>query len=325
MHNRTIRIGILGSSLWLTLATVACAQYFDASQALGQSERGIQGTGMVALKETPTVIRMSLQLSEKAETVEDALSRLKDRREAAVQQLEALGAAKDAVKVQPPVLATGKTSQQQRMAQMVKMFKTQGRRVPKGLEKAPLVTVTANLSAEWPLKADSPEAALTLVRKLQDQIEKADLAGTKEAKKLTPEEEELNEEMKEMMDSMSYGGEEETNPGEPTFFFVATLAPEAQEKAMADAFTRAKENAEKLAKAAGIGLGPLASLSGAVSQSDESSAMAEYYGGGYSSRMMMARQMSQSDSDDPRTQALSPSPTTATFRIIVVATFDPKP
>ena len=52
--------------------------------------------------------------------------------------------------------------------------------------------------------------------------------------------------------------------------------------------------------------------------------MSEYYGGGYSARMMMARQMSQGDSDDPRTQALSPSPTTAKFRIVVMVTFDPK-
>ena len=258
-------------------------------------------------------------------TVEKALEQLKDRREAAVQQLEALGAAKDAVKVQPPVLATGKTSQQQRMGQMIKMLKAQGRRVPKGLEKAPPVTITANITAEWPLEATSPDEAITLVKKLQDKVEAADLAGTKEAKKLTPEEEELNEEMKDMMDSMSYGGDEEVKPGEPTFFFVATLSPEAQEKAMADAFAQAKENAEKLAKAAGIGVGPLASLTAAVSQSDEPSAMSEYYGGGYSSRMMMARQMSQGDSDDPRTQALSPSPTTARFRVMVVATFDPKP
>ncbi len=324
MLNRTVRLGIIGSSLWFALTAVASAQYADMSQALGQSSRGIQGTGTVVLQETPTVIRMSLQLSEKAETVEKALEQLKDRREAAVQQLEALGAVKEAVKVEPPVLSTGKTSQQQRTDQMIKMLKAQGRRVPKGLEKAPPVTVTANITAEWPLKAASPEEAITLVKKLQDKVEAADLAGTKEAKKLTPEEEELNEEMKDMMESMSYRGDEEANPGEPTFFYVATLSQEAQEKAIAEAFAQAKGNAEKLAKAAGIGVGSLASLTAAVSQSDEYSAMSEYYGGGYSARMMMARQMSQGDSDDPRTQALSPSPTTAKFRIVVMVTFDPK-
>jgi uncharacterized protein YggE len=324
MLNRTVRLGIIGSSLWLALSAVASAQYFDAGQSLGQSSRGIQGTGTVVLQETPTVIRMSLQLSEKAETVEKALEQLKDRREAAVQQLEALGAVKEAVKVEPPVLSTGKTSQQQRTDQMIKMLKAQGRRVPKGLEKAPPVTVTANLTAEWPLKAASPEEAITLVKKLQDKVEAADLAGTKEAKKLTPEEEEVNEEMKDMMESMSYGGGEEANPGEPTFFYVATLSPEAQEKAIAEAFAQAKGNAEKLAKAAGIGVGPLASLTAAVSQSENYSAMSDYYGGGYPSQMMMARQLSQINAGDPRTQALSVSPTTAKFQVIVMVTFDPK-
>lgn len=324
MLNRPVRLGIFGSSLWLALIAVGSAQPFDAGQSLGQSSRGIQGTGTVVLQETPTVIRMSLQLSEKAETVEKALEQLKDRREAAVQQLEALGAVKEAVKVEPPVLSTGKTSQQQRTDQMIKMLKAQGRRVPKGLEKTPPVTVTANITAEWPLKAASPEEAITLVKKLQDKVEAADLAGTKEAKKLTPEEEELNEEMKDMMESMSYGGDEQANPGEPTFFYVATLSQEAQEKAIAEAFAQAKGNAEKLAKAAGIGVGPLASLTAAVSQSENYSAMSDYYGGGYPSQMMMARQMSQINSGDPRTQALSPSPTTAKFQVIVMVTFDPK-
>ena len=35
MLNRTVRMGIIGSSLWLALNAVATAQYFDVSQAAG--------------------------------------------------------------------------------------------------------------------------------------------------------------------------------------------------------------------------------------------------------------------------------------------------
>ena len=84
-------------------------------------------------------------------------------------------------------------------------------------------------------------------------------------------------------------------------------------------------HAGHLAKAAGIELGPLASLHGYVSRSDEESAMSQFYGGGaYAARMMMARQAQEAGDGDARSEAVVASPTTATFQIAVTASFSPK-
>jgi hypothetical protein len=118
--------------------------------------------------------------------------------------------------------------------------------------------------AGWPLESQTPEQLLLMVEGLQDQIKAADLAGAKAVEKLSPEEEEMAEEANQMM-ANSYGGEQAAAAGEPQFVFVAVLPKAEREKAMAEAFARAKLNAAELAKAADVKLGPLVGLSGSWS------------------------------------------------------------
>lgn len=286
----------------------------------GAQPGSVSAMGTATVKERPTVLRMIIQLSEKAESLQDALNQLKDRREAALLQLESLGFEKDKIVIDEPTPESPNSPQRRQMEQMMRMMRSQGRSVPKALEQPKLVTITCLVTAERPLEATAHDDILVFANDLADKVTAADLAGTKEAKKLSPEAEELAEEMEGMMSDSSYG-EEEVNPGEPRFFYVARLSQESRDKAMAEAFARAKANAERLATAAGVELGGLASLSGSAMHSENQTG--DYYGGSsYQMRMMMAAQQMRSDGgDEEGTEAVVQTPGTATFRVMVQANF----
>ena len=116
------------------------------------------------------------------------------------------------------------------------------------------------LSVQWPLKADNPEKLLLAADELREKIKAADLAGGNDAPKLSPEEQEVAEEMAAEQSRQS--NEEATAPNEPRFVFVARLTAAERQKALAEAFAKARVQAAELAKAAGMELGSLASLSG---------------------------------------------------------------
>ena len=106
---------------------------------------------------------------------------------------------------------------------MLRTRQMQGRRLPKGLQAPKVVTITSTLTADWPLNFKTQEELLAFVSDLENQVTEADLAGMKDQKALSPEAEELDEEMQMMMAEMSSYGEEEIKPGEPRFLYVATL------------------------------------------------------------------------------------------------------
>jgi hypothetical protein len=77
---------------------------------------------------------------------------------------------------------------------------------------------------------------------------------------LSPEEQELAEEMAEMMSDHGYGSGSEAKPGEPQFVFVARISEEDRRQAMTEAFAKAQASAARVAAAAGKELGELAHL-----------------------------------------------------------------
>ena len=107
--------------------------------------------------------------------------------------------------------------------------------------------------------ADTADLLVTS-KKLQDAIKAADLAGAKDAEEPSPEEAELFEEMDEMANA--FNNQQGSKPGELVFVFVAKISAADREKAMAEAFRSAKQDAAQLAKAADLELGPLRSLQG---------------------------------------------------------------
>jgi len=298
------------------VATMAFMLSLSATPAWGQlGEAGtVSGTGMVSVKQKPTLLRMTIQLQEKGKTVQESLAKLKDRRDAAVLQLQSLGAKKADIVASDPTLSAGKTDEEQQMQQMMMQQMRSRGRAPKALQLPKSVTTTSTLTVEWPLTMETNEELLLFADTLQDKIEAADLAGLKEPKKLTPEEEELQAEMEEAMSGYGGYGDNQPKPGEPSFVYVAKISEDERAKALAAAFDKAKTQAQGLAVAARAKLGKLSSLSGGASQSND-----EAYGyNNYAMQMMMAQ---ATNSGNDENEAMVASPGMVTFQVIVTATF----
>lgn len=228
-----------------------------ADDPIGQT---ILGQGSATVKRVPTILRMHIEVLGKGETLKEALDKLKARRQAAVAQLKTLKADHESIELGSPSLSNVESQRRRQLeAMVIQRYSARGGDLPKGLKVPKAFTVSVSLTAEWPLEADGPEQMLLATQALQEKVRAADLAGTKDAEALSPEEQELAEEMSDMM---GFSGEQEAKPGEPHFLYVARISEEDRDKAFAEAFAKAKEQASRLAQAAGARLGPLVALSG---------------------------------------------------------------
>jgi hypothetical protein len=204
---------------------------------------------------------------------------------------------------------------------IMQRMSARGRNVPKGLQVPKTVTVASTLTAEWPLEADSPEELLLEVEALKEKVVAADLAGAKQAEKLSPEEQELAEEMAEIMQNR---GEEPVPVGQPLFAFVARISAEDRDKALAEAFTKAKSQASSLARAAGVKLGPLVGLSGHDRGTTGYFEDGMFPGASYAAREyyqnLFGQQLMRDGSDKPN-EAVGANPDKLSFTFAVTATF----
>lgn len=322
---RTLSISITLAALTnFVCSAPAHAQY-------GGNESGVvSGNGVVTISRQPETMRVTVAIQGKGGTLKDALAAVKTRTEAAKKQVVTLGANKDTIKVESPKINTQQADQQQAMMQrrmqammMQQMNKTKkaGKKDKEAAKPAEPVLVATMFTAEWKLDAKTPEDLLIAVHGLQEKIKAADLAGMKDADKLTPEQEEMLEEM-EQAQQFNYNGNETPKPGEPIFIFVSRIPEAEREKAIAEAFQKAKTQASKLAKAAGTELGSLKSLS-----SNSKSGNTNNYNQ-YNSRAWQAMQMAglgQSEDDEAdgnSTEALGAEPGPVKFLVTVTAAFD---
>ncbi len=283
----------------------------------------IAGVGSTTLKRSPTGIQMHVELLAKGKTLKEALGKLKDRREAAIVQLEALKADKESIEVSTPSLSNAQEAQKKQFEMMVmQRMSTRGKKVPKGLQAPKSVTVSAKLTAQWSLDAEGPEALLLAVESLKKEIKDADITGRKEAEELSAEEEELAEELEAMM---SNSGEGKVPIGEPQFVYVAHISDEERNAAMAEAFTKAKEQATQLAKAAGIKLGPLVGLSGQGGGNNSFGNDRMFGGMGYRRQQYIQQLIGaggMSGMTAKPNEAISTNAGPITFQFIVTASFD---
>jgi hypothetical protein len=287
------------------------------------SSEGIHGSGSTVLERPAERMRMQVDLLAKStKNLPDALAKLKAQRARVEKQLETLGADKASLKFSEPRLDESQDDAQQRMAMMVRQRMAaggRGRKPGKEAAMAQPVKVAMRLTAEWPLKGEDPAGQLLEVRKLQDAIKAADLAGQKEAEELTPEEAELAEEMEDP--EMYMGGRQGPKPGEPAFIFTARIPAADREKGLAEAFQNAKSEAASLAKAAEIELGPLLSLrSSAGLDSDDGESYQQMYNSPFGG-LMRSHMRGNTDPGE----AFGPAPGILKYRVGVMASFAIKP
>jgi uncharacterized protein YggE len=303
-----IMIGLC-CSIGLLSASSSLAQIGVADPAR-QGSGTVVGSGTASIERPVEIMRLSIVLTARAKELKPALVNLTDRIAAARLQLESFGAIEDSIETTPASLAK-KSPQQVQMEQMLAQQRlAQGRSVPKGLQVTPAVAVQSTLTAQWQLAATDREELLQFVSSLQDKIKQADLGGLNEPNQLSAAEQELAEEL-EGMSSMY--GEETANPGEPQFVFVGRIDETQKQAALAQAFAKAKDQATQLASAAGVTLGPLASLHGDITQGDNSQL-------GYEYRYYL-QASGQTAAAASENEAISSEPDTVTFQANVHAAF----
>lgn len=229
----------------------------------------VTGTGKVTLSRQPNVLRMTIELPAEGKDVKEAIANLKAERKTLANKLEKLGAAGESVTFGEPRVGGaygGAMSMQQRMMrQVMRMQRAGNRAVAKAAADKdappPKVAVSLSVIAEWPIEGESPEELIVAAYTLRETLRAGGLSKPPEAKELTPEEQEQMEELAGMMDEDG----EAAAPGEPSFEFVARFTAAERDKAMAEAFAKAKADAARLAAATGGSLGALRTVSGSAS------------------------------------------------------------
>src|SRR5262249_35905673 len=197
-----------------------------------------------------------------------------------------------------------------------RQLRGQGKKVD-GKKAAPSVVVASVLRADLPLKATGPEDLLVQAHQFQEKLKAADLGGTKELKKATPQEEELLEELEGM------GMPEDQGParGEAVFFFVSRISEADQAAALAQAYQKARAEAAKLARAAGQELGVLQQLNTVPGMNSGDDEMALMDGGPANYQYLQRYRWIQSRTGGRPDEALGIQPGKVVFRVSVSASF----
>ena len=305
------------------LAITLAAAFTGA--AYGQIPSGagaVSGTGTGEIERPAQVMRLRIVITTQGKDLNEALASLKDRLTAAKTQVAALGATKDSIKTEEPQIAAENSDRRRQMEMLMAQRMRGGRRpAAKKEEVKPPVSVSTTLTAEWPLKGEA-DGLLLAAHALQEKIKAADLAGLKEQSKLSPEEQELSEELAGEM--AMYSSDDGPKPGEPMFLFAAPITTEEREKLLAEGFQKAKENASRLAKAAGAELGALRNLADSQSEVSDEMYLNNPYGGNSAYRMMQMMQAARGNAPQEASEAIGVQPGKLTYRVIVTASFELK-
>jgi uncharacterized protein YggE len=314
MTTWAIRFGLIGG---LALGESASAQVGGLGG--GGETSTVNGTGSAEVKQLADTLRVSVQIRAEGKDVREALVKLKERQSTLKAGVEKLKADPKSVKFGPTnELGAGSDSSRARMEMMRQRMGARAKRGKKEAPKAPIVTLSSTLTAEFPLKAADADDLLVKGKALEDEIKAADLGGMKaaEAKAKSEGDEETKEE-EEMMMQMGMSNDGEAKPGEPTFVYARRISNEDRAKLLAEAFAKAKTDASRLAQAAGRELGNLRTLTENANTGNEddydSYQRQQYY------RLM--QRSSRSESIDGATEAVGMRPGPVAFRVTVMAAF----
>jgi uncharacterized protein YggE len=300
----------------------AAASLSARGQTPGASEGLVTGNGTTTIQRPADVLRIQVDVPGEGKDAREAIAKLREAEKAAREKLTALGASADSVKLAPPRVASvdgasQATGQRAMIERMIRARTGQGGdKAATTAPAAPSVKVVATLTAEWPLKGQSPDDRLVEAMELQGKVKAAQLVPQPAAKELTPEEQEEAEENAAMFDAM--GGEGGAAPGEPVFMFVAKLSDADRAKAMAQAFADAKTDATHLAKAAAAGLGPLRQLTGTATAVTEDETDADNFMMNY---VYAAMQRQRPAGSGEPTEAVGSQPGNVSYRVTVSASF----
>jgi hypothetical protein len=304
--------------------SAAFAAAFLGIASLSASDApSVSGTGSAEVKQLPNILRVNVQIRVEGKDVRDALAKLKARQTTVRSAVEKLKADGPSMTFSSAAEVAPSDSNRARMEMMRSRMTQRGKRSAKKEPPKPAFVIGSTLTAEWPLKAADAEDLLVSGKALEDEIKAADLGGLKasEAKAKSEEDEETREEDEMMRMSMQMSNEGEAKPGEPVFVYACKIPNETRAKLLADAFGKAKADAERLAKAAGRELGALRTLSanaGGGDDYDDPYQRQQYY------RMMQGPRGGRGNEGDGPAEAIGLRPTLVVHRVSMSAAFELK-
>ncbi|HEY8668284.1 MAG TPA: SIMPL domain-containing protein [Tepidisphaeraceae bacterium] len=293
-------------ALALILPAAAPAQPAAAGAANGV----VSGTGIASIERKPDVLRLSLDIAADGKDMKDALAKLRALQEAAKKKLGELGA--DAKSIDAGDVQTNGAASA-RQEQMARMMRQRGGGRKPASAPAAMVHLSSTIKAEWPLTGSGDELLVSsaeLVRK----VKAADLSGKKTAS--PAEQEEAEEGEQQYMDETGQAA-----AGEPVVMFIAKISPDEQAKATAEAFKKAKDECARLAKAAGVELNNLQTLSSRampMGMDQDYNQYARQYQQ-YAYRMM--QQLGNGEEGVTPTEAVGMQPTKVSMTVTVTASF----
>lgn len=302
--------------LWIVSCVVGTLTATFSVRADGTPAGTITGQGVVELKRQPDAMRVQVDVMAKGLNLKEALAKLKIRREIIQAQFEAWGVDRSTVEFGEPQIVSEKTDRQRQIEMMMRQRMLALGKKEEKPKQPPTVAVYVPLKFELPLKAGDAEELLVLASGLEEKIKAADLGGIKDGKQVSPQDEELAQEIMEQFPN----DENEPRRGEPLFLFVSKVSTADQDQALATAFQKAKREAARLARAAGSELGSLVHVdnNSGTAGVDEALAIANTP---YAYQVMQRVRATQTTSDASTGEALGVAPGKVTFRVAVSASF----
>ena len=222
------------------------------------STYGITSSGSVWLHRQPTVMRVSVEVFGVGNTLEEALAKLKEHRDAAKVKLDKLQADKHSVSFSAVAIVDTRSREQRAQEEEIAIsWAERGQKPPVGPIRVP-ITVSSVLTAQWSLNADAPEESLLTVYHLQKKVEAADLAGILVVPERSPEQVDQPKEL--VLPYRGLRDHDQTLPGTPRFVFAAKFSVQDRDKAASEALAKAIRECERLAKVAKVKLGSMESV-----------------------------------------------------------------
>jgi uncharacterized protein YggE len=287
---------------------IGVALFLCAAATARADESVVTVAGTASLQKQPTVLRVSLPVSGEGKDLAEAMGKLTKARDDAKAKLVALKPVEGSLVVGESTLADvsqlGMSPQQRQYAAMMNMRR--GNQKPAA---APAVTASAMITANFAIPAAAGDDAIVKAYELEKQIKTAvtPAAATGEAKKLTPEEQEMAEEM-------AAAGQGVPKPGEPTVTYVLAVSDEDAAKLTADALGKAKAQATLLASAAGLKLGAIRKLSSDVNGGASADDMMSGMSGVFRAAMGVAADASR--------EATGTAPGAVTYSVTVSVSYE---
>jgi uncharacterized protein YggE len=221
------------------------------------TEPGVTGSGQQTVKMMPDTMEMTVTLVASDEQFDKALATIQQQEADLEKALHGLQTPPAGIESVGPLKGPAGGGDRSAVIRR-QMMQAMGRANPEQPAEKAKVTLNMTVTAKWKLAAKDGVALLKETEALQQAVNAA------MPKPAAPEAAATEEQEEQTMTAMRDMGEGQQPPGVAAFSFTATLPADKLAEAKAQAYKKARTDAESLAQAAGLKLGALRSLMGST-------------------------------------------------------------